>query len=280
VSNSDSGTLTLANSTVSGNTAICDYDSGDGSGGGVFNRGTLTLTRTLVSGNTASHSGPEIEGSGIVVPNNFNLFGHNGQAGIVGFSPGRRDIVPSVGLSAILLALADNGGPTLTHALAIGSPALDASPADADCPPTDQRGVPRPQGVRCDIGAFEGSAVLCEGRVTTQVGTFGNDRLTGTPRPDVIGGLSGDDVISGLASNDLVCGGEGNDTLLGGNGADQLVAGRGNDRLFGGRGNDRLLGQSGDDRLDGGGGTDACDGGTNTLTGDTATNCEAVINVP
>jgi hypothetical protein len=53
-----------------------------------------------------------------------------------------------------LLALpADNGGPTATMAIGSGSPALDAG--DAACPPTDQRGVARPQGTACDIGAFE-----------------------------------------------------------------------------------------------------------------------------
>jgi hypothetical protein len=57
--------------------------------------------------------------------------------------------------------LADNGGPTQTHALLTGSPAIDAGPpTDGDpiaCPPpdTDQRGVSRPQGSACDIGAFE-----------------------------------------------------------------------------------------------------------------------------
>jgi hypothetical protein len=50
--------------------------------------------------------------------------------------------------------LADNGGPTWTHALLAGSPALDAAD-DSVCPSTDQRGVARPQGSNCDIGAFE-----------------------------------------------------------------------------------------------------------------------------
>ncbi|MEJ8672811.1 choice-of-anchor Q domain-containing protein [Streptomyces sp. MS1.AVA.1] len=48
--------------------------------------------------------------------------------------------------------LADNGGPTDTVALLPGSLALDA--ADG-CPATDQRGVARPQGAACDIGAYE-----------------------------------------------------------------------------------------------------------------------------
>jgi hypothetical protein len=55
---------------------------------------------------------------------------------------------------ALIGPLADNGGPTLTHALLDGSPAIDAAD-DAACPATDQRGVPRPQGAACDIGAYE-----------------------------------------------------------------------------------------------------------------------------
>ncbi|MGD2254050.1 MAG: right-handed parallel beta-helix repeat-containing protein, partial [Anaerolineales bacterium] len=47
--------------------------------------------------------------------------------------------------------LADNGGPTLTHALAPNSPARDA--AAGDCISTDQRGEPRPHGSACDLGA-------------------------------------------------------------------------------------------------------------------------------
>ena len=50
--------------------------------------------------------------------------------------------------------LADNGGPTWTHALLAFSPALDSADG-LICPATDQRGVARPQGVQCDIGAFE-----------------------------------------------------------------------------------------------------------------------------
>ncbi|MGB5413308.1 MAG: choice-of-anchor Q domain-containing protein, partial [Polyangiales bacterium] len=57
--------------------------------------------------------------------------------------------------------LADNGGPTETHALEEGSPAINQIPA-ADCVDeegepltTDQRGLARPQGDSCDVGAFE-----------------------------------------------------------------------------------------------------------------------------
>jgi hypothetical protein len=51
-------------------------------------------------------------------------------------------------------ALADNGGPTQTMRPLPGSPVIDAI-ACTDAPATDQRGVPRPQFVQCDIGAVE-----------------------------------------------------------------------------------------------------------------------------
>jgi hypothetical protein len=63
-----------------------------------------------------------------------------------------------VGVSAdpVLGPLTDNGGPTKTRALGAGSAALDQVPAAAaGCPATDQRGVGRPQGAACDIGAYE-----------------------------------------------------------------------------------------------------------------------------
>jgi len=48
----------------------------------------------------------------------------------------------------------DNGGSTQTMALLPGSPAIDAG-NNANCPVADQRGVTRPQGDGCDIGAYE-----------------------------------------------------------------------------------------------------------------------------
>jgi len=72
------------------------------------------------------------------------------------------------GVDPMLGPLQDNGGPTPTHALLPGSPAINAIPVedctyDDDGDPgtpevpltTDQRGVRRPQGGRCDIGAYE-----------------------------------------------------------------------------------------------------------------------------
>ncbi len=95
----------------------------------------------------------------------FNLFGYDGNAAIVGLQAGTNDIVPSSSLSEILDAeLRDNGGPTDTHALIVGSPAIDSGDPQFSSQPGgewmyDQRG---PDFVRfdvdrkkVDIGAFE-----------------------------------------------------------------------------------------------------------------------------
>jgi hypothetical protein len=78
------------------------------------------------------------------------------------FGDTRFDLVgtPEAPLDPKLGPLANNGGPTNTHALVPGSPAIDlaifgtSSPL-SDCPKTDQRGTRRPQGKACDVGAFE-----------------------------------------------------------------------------------------------------------------------------
>ena len=180
------GPLTIQNSTISGNSAVSGGGVSNTSyygfssliitnstitgnradrGGGVYNCSCyfgygytgLTLNRSLISGNNAG-AAPEISNYGTVTADNFNLFGVNGNAGVTGFVPGLTDIVPARGvkLKNIVAPLKNNGGSTQTHALAPGSPALDAvSLLDPSCAGTDQRGVARPQGPGCDIGAFE-----------------------------------------------------------------------------------------------------------------------------
>ena len=177
---SGAGVVTITNSTLSGNSAFF--------GGGVYNYAappgaiTVTLTRSLISGNSA-YSGAEIRRFvGPVTADNYNLFGHSGLTdaqAFYNFTPGASDLTAtSDGTTATALAdildatLADNGGDTFTHALIIGSPAIDASPDDADCPTTDQRGVTRPQGAACDIGAVEADEVPA----TTLCSTLGDDR--------------------------------------------------------------------------------------------------------
>ena len=155
----DGGTVMLRNSTVSGNSAGVN-------GGGLSNTGTLlTLTNSTVSSNSAGTGGGiantvNVQLKNTIVDNNAGgncagsivSSGHNlssdASCGFVG--PGDLN-----GTNPLLGPLANNGGPTRTHALLPGSPALDAVPV-ADCSAsTDQRGVSRPQGVACDTGAYE-----------------------------------------------------------------------------------------------------------------------------
>jgi hypothetical protein len=197
------GTVTIENSTISGNTANVGggvYNFGGSitisnstisanranRGGGVLSReycylfscyaGILTLNNSLIAGNQAA-VGPEIQNSSVVNANNFNLFGSNGNAGVSGFTPGPTDIVPGVSLAQILGPLKSNGGPTQTHALVAGSPAIDAGDPGG-CRDNsgalllkDQRGFTRhvdgnsDGAARCDIGAVEfgaGSATLID----------------------------------------------------------------------------------------------------------------------
>ena len=165
------GWLTITNSTISGNSA--------NRAGGLFNNsacdfycgGYLDLYNSLIAGNQ-SPLAPELENFAAVrnvLANNFNLFGTNGDAGVTGFTPGRTDIVPALGFSIaqILGPLENNGGPTHTHALLAGSPAIDAgNPGgcrndSGELLLTDQRGYLRRvdgnnDGKRnCDIGAVE-----------------------------------------------------------------------------------------------------------------------------
>src|SRR5262249_20347535 len=99
---------------------------------------------TIVAGNTPSDC------QGIVASSGNNLDGAASCALAAAGDLSRVD--------PVLGPLADNGGPTRTHALMAGSPAIDAG---AGCPATDQRGMPRPRDrtgdgtALCDIGAFE-----------------------------------------------------------------------------------------------------------------------------
>ena len=61
-----------------------------------------------------------------------------------------------VNTDPLLGPLQDNTGPTFTHELLGGSPAVDAG-TNIGCPATDQRGIARPIGASCDIGAYEAS---------------------------------------------------------------------------------------------------------------------------
>lgn len=159
-----------------------------------------------------------------------------------------------------LEALANNGGPTDTHALRRGSPAIDE--AETGAPATDQRGVSRPQNgdntgaAVDDIGAFEleeddgvDNPPPNNPNRCTIIGTDGDDALRGTNGRDVICGLGGDDDIRGLDGGDIIRGGAGNDNIRGDAGNDELFGEAGNDNLYGDAGKDRLVGGPGKDKV-------------------------------
>jgi hypothetical protein len=105
--------------------------------------GTFSVANSMIAGNTAGDCGTR----GAVTSAGFNIE----SAHDCGFGqPGDQvDTNPSLGPLAVSAP-----GVTATMALLPGSPAIDA--ANPHCDQTaDQRGVTRPQGPRCDIGAFE-----------------------------------------------------------------------------------------------------------------------------
>jgi PKD domain/K319L-like, PKD domain/RTX calcium-binding nonapeptide repeat (4 copies) len=156
------GSVDISNSTLNGNRADAN-GSGTGVGGGLFNAADappVVLHHTIVAGNLHGTGTVPNEIGGIASGgSSFNLIGDAGTSGGLTNGP-NGNIVATIPIATILdTNLVDNGGPTLTHALVPGSPALDAGdPAfDPQSLPYDQRGVgfARVFGGRIDIGAFE-----------------------------------------------------------------------------------------------------------------------------
>lgn len=106
---------------------------------------SLKLTNSIVTGNQW-YGCDHWTGSVIVISGGHNIF----QDDTCNPDNDTDLILSSAGIGP----LADNGGPTWTHELLPESPAIDAADASI-CPATDQRGVSRPQGASCDIGAYE-----------------------------------------------------------------------------------------------------------------------------
>ena len=154
-----SGSLNLSNSTLSGNTATGDRNQG---GGGAVRGGALTLNSCTITANRAPND--DYGRGGLALPvgasptiRNSIVTGNNAdgdkQPAVIS---GDHNILSG---DAKIDTLKDNGGPTRTHALMPGSPALDAG---ATALTRDQRGVTRPQGGADDIGAFESQGAAVE----------------------------------------------------------------------------------------------------------------------
>ena len=158
------GTVVLTQVTISGNSATI--------GGGLFNDdGNATLAHVTFSDNSAQIGGgiSHFVGSKTITLKNVlldrsasggncNLFKPIISAGFNLSSDGSCTSFTQAGdrqnVDPLLGPLADNGGPTLTHMLLPGSPAIDTGQCVKGLE-TDQRGLPRFQGPACDIGAVE-----------------------------------------------------------------------------------------------------------------------------
>lgn len=160
------GALTLVNSTVSSNTAL--------NGGGLFNRmGAVQLTHVTVAHNTASDNGGGLWNFGgaatlskTIASDNTAATSSDNCAGAITSAGHNLSSDASCAFSLptdfnntspLLGPLTGNGGSTETHRLLPGSPAIDAASCSAAA---DQRGVPRPRGPACDIGAYEDTPCL------------------------------------------------------------------------------------------------------------------------
>jgi hypothetical protein len=181
------GSAVIVNSTITGNT-VTSLAIGVGIAlAGGLQVGSGTIVASTIAGNKALRAGGALLGAGIEIgttiiaantgtigvdcetENGVDSLGRNliGNAagcgtvfddGVKGDKVGNDNVGPSVPVIVPkLAALANNGGPTPTRALKAGSPAIDAGGGKPCSTTADQRGVKRPKGARCDIGAFEKS---------------------------------------------------------------------------------------------------------------------------
>jgi hypothetical protein len=130
----------MRNVTITRNRAV------EGEGGGVFNGvsgASPMFVNSIVAGNAAP-VGPDCSGAFVSEGNNLERR----------TSCGFTELGDLQNTTPRLEPLRRNGGPTATHALKQASEAVNGG-ANATCEERDQRGVRRPQGPRCDIGAFE-----------------------------------------------------------------------------------------------------------------------------
>ncbi len=194
----DSGaTVLITDSTLSNNSSAAE-------GGGIYRLGMVTMGGSILAGNNAGTTGADIYG--VLTSQGHNLIGST--AGGFGF---RSDDIQNQ--NAHLGALQDNGGPTFTHALLLGSPAINGN-TPLTSTTNDQRLLPRPADANnADIGAYEAQptiVTLPPGATNVTITLNGSnidvtDNTTGTViltqpvnpvTPLVITGTSSDDTVT------------------------------------------------------------------------------------
>jgi len=124
-------------------------------GSGLYVQGVTATTKNTLLANNSASTGPNCRvAGGSLVSGGNNLIGNI--AGCVLTGQQASDLVgtASAPIDPKLGPLSGSIGPTQTHPLLAGSPAIDAG-NNATCRTYDQRSVARPQGTRCDIGAYE-----------------------------------------------------------------------------------------------------------------------------
>jgi fibronectin-binding autotransporter adhesin len=137
---SNSSSLTLTNDTLAGNTATSIGSAGNLLGGSIFS--PAALVNTILAGGSPKNCGGTIAS-----------LGHNLSSDATCPLTATGDLS---GTNPLLGAFQDNGGPSWTIMPTAASPAINAGD-NANCPSVDQRGVARPVGPACDIGAVEAS---------------------------------------------------------------------------------------------------------------------------
>jgi hypothetical protein len=130
--------ITLVNCTIASNSIVSVTNTG--AAVELVTNAVAQLSACLLSGNT------NVNLAGTIVDQGFNLSSDHSVR--LTNATSHNDIDSKLG------DFGDHGGPTPTLPIQPDSPAIDAVTAGA-CPDTDQRGVPRPIGAGCDIGAFE-----------------------------------------------------------------------------------------------------------------------------
>ena len=172
----------IVNSTITENTSD-DDSSGTGSGGGIYLSGNvynmpgMSVRNSIIAGNTDNTgTAPDIDNTAAATNPDlnieFSLIGINDGSGLASGNPdGNNNLIGTSGspIDPMLDPLGDYGGPTQTHRLIAGSPAIDAGDPAFDATEfdpdlnNDQRGVPfvrefdgdGADGARLDMGAFE-----------------------------------------------------------------------------------------------------------------------------